>query len=57
MMKITPKSGIIAAVVGCVAGAILVIHTNIQCKKDKEEMDEIMDKFKEMNDHINGLID
>jgi uncharacterized protein YoxC len=53
---VTPKSGLIAAAIGCVAGAIIVIHTHNQCKKDKAEMDEIMKKFKEMNDHINGII-
>ena len=54
---VSPKSGIVAAVVGCVAAVILVAHTNKQCKKDKAEMDEIMNKFKEMNEHINGIID
>lgn len=56
MMKITPKSGLIAAVVGCVTAGAMVIYTNKQCKKEKEEMDEIMENVKDTMDYVDYLL-
>ena len=56
MLNISPKSGLIAAAVGCVLGGAIIIYTEIQCVKDKKEMDEIMEDFKEKQDHINEFL-
>ena len=56
MLNISPKSGLIAAAVGCVLGGAIIICTEIQCAKDKKEMDEIMEDFKEKQDHINDVL-
>lgn len=56
MLNISPKSGLIAAAVGCVLGGVIIIYTEIQCAKDKKEMDEIMEDFKEKQDHINEFL-
>ena len=56
MLNISPKSGLIAAAVGCVLGGVIIIYTEIQCAKDKKEMDEIMEDFKEKQDHIDDIL-
>ena len=56
MLNISPKSGLIAAAVGCVLGGAIIIYIEIQCVKDKKEMDEIMEDFKEKQDHINDVL-
>ena len=56
MLNISPISGLIAAVVGCVLGGAIIIYTEIQCAKDKKEIDEIMEDFKEKQDHINDIL-
>ena len=56
MLNISPKSGLLAAAVGCVLGGAIIIYTEIQCAKDKKEMDEIMEDFKEKQDHINDVL-
>lgn len=56
MLNISPKSGLLAAAVGCVLGGAIIIYTEIQCAKDKKEMDEMMEDFKEKQDHINDIL-
>lgn len=56
MLNISPISGLIAAVVGCVSGAVMIIYANKQCAKDKKEIDEIMKDFKEKQNHINEIL-
>ena len=56
MLNISPKSGLIAAVVGCVLGGAMIIYANKQYVKDKKEIDEIMEDFKEKQDHINEIL-
>ena len=56
MLNISPISGLIAAVVGCVLGGAMIIYTNKQCAKDKKEIDEIMKDFREKQDHINEIL-
>ena len=49
-------SGIAAAITGVIIGAALVIHTHIECKKEEQEMMEIMkdvyDKSKQVDDFL-----
>lgn len=49
-------SGIAAAITGIVLGATLIIRTNRQCKKEEQEMMEIMkdvaDKSREVDEFL-----
>ena len=49
-------SGIAAAITGVVLGAALVIYTNKQCKKEEQEIMEIMkdvaDKSREVDEFL-----
>ena len=53
-------SGIAAAITGIVIGATLVIRTNIQCKKEEQEMMEITkdiaDKSREVDEFLNKYL-
>jgi hypothetical protein len=50
-------NGIIAGLVGCIAGLGIVIHTEIQCKKDKKEIEDIMKQVDECNENLNNLLE
>ena len=49
-------SGIAAAITGCVIGATIIIKTKIECRKEEQEMMEIMkdvyDKSKQVDDFL-----
>ena len=53
-------SGIAAAITGVVLGAALIIRTNKQCKKEEQEMIEIMkdiaDKSREVDEFLNKYL-
>lgn len=53
-------SGIAAAITGIVLGAALVIRTNKQCRKEEQEMMEIMkdiaDKSREVDEFLNKYL-
>lgn len=53
-------SGIAAAITGVVLGAALIIRTNKQCKKEEQEMREIMkdiaDKSREVDEFLNKYL-
>ena len=53
-------SGIAAAITGVVLGAALIIHTKKQCKKEEQEMMEIMkdiaDKSREVDEFLNKYL-
>ena len=50
-------SGIAAAITGVVLGAGLVIHTHIQCKKEEQEMNEIMKDIADKSKEVDELLD
>jgi hypothetical protein len=50
-------SGIAAAITGVVIGAALVIHTHIQCKKEEQEMNEIMKDIADKSREVDELLD
>jgi hypothetical protein len=50
-------SGIAAAITGVVIGAALVIHTHIQCKKEEQEMNEIMKDITDKSREVDELLD
>lgn len=54
-------SGIAAAITGVVLGAALIIRTNKQCRKEEQEMMEIMkdiaDKSREVDEFLNKYLD
>lgn len=51
----------IAAITGCVIGAAIIIKTKIECKKEEQEMMEIMkdiyDKSKQVDDFLDKYLD
>lgn len=53
-------SGIAAAITGVVLGAALIIRTNKQCRKEEQEMMEIMkdiaDKSREVDEFLNKYL-
>ena len=53
-------SGIAAAITGCVIGATIIIKTKIECKKEEQEMMEIMkdiaDKSREVDEFLNKYL-
>ena len=53
-------SGIAAAITGIVLGAALIIRTNKQCRKEEQEMMEIMkdiaDKSREVDEFLNKYL-
>lgn len=50
-------SGIAAAITGVLIGAALVIHTHIQCKKEEQEMNEIMKDITDKSREVDELLD
>ena len=54
-------SGMAAAITGVVLGAALIIRTNKQCRKEEQEMMEIMkdiaDKSREVDEFLNKYLD
>lgn len=50
-------SGIAAAITGIVIGATLVIRTNIQCKKEEQEMKRIMEDIANKSREVDELLD
>lgn len=54
-------SGIAAAITGVVLGAALIIRTNKQCRKEEQEMMEIMkdiaDKSRAVDEFLNKYLD
>lgn len=54
-------SGIAAAITGVVLGAALIIRTNKQCRKEEQEMMEIMkdiaDKSRQVDEFLEKYLD
>ena len=50
-------SGIAAAITGIVLGAVLIIRTNKQCKKEEQEMMEIMKDIADKSREVDEFLD
>ena len=50
-------SGIAAAITGIVLGAALIIRTNKQCKKEEQEMMEIMKDIADKSREVDEFLD
>lgn len=50
-------NGIIAGLVGCIAGLGIVIHTEIQCKKDRKEIEDIMKQVERYDKELNDMLE
>lgn len=50
-------SGIAAAITGVVLGAALIIHTNKQCRKEEQKMNEIMKDIANKSREVDELLD
>lgn len=50
-------SGIAAAITGIVLGATLIIRTNRQCKKEEQEMMEIMKDIADKSREVDEFLD
>lgn len=50
-------SGIAAAITGIVLGAALVIRTNKQCRKEEQEMMEIMKDIADKSREVDEFLD
>lgn len=50
-------NGIIAGLVGCIAGLGIVIHTEIQCKKDRKEIEDIMKQVEQYDKELNDMLE
>lgn len=50
-------SGIAAAIIGVVLGAVLIIRTNKQCKKEEQEMMEIMKDIADKSREVDEFLD
>lgn len=50
-------SGIAAAITGVVLGAVLIIRTNKQCKKEEQEMMEIMKDIADKSREVDEFLD
>lgn len=50
-------SGIAAAITGVVLGAALIIRTNKQCKKEEQEMMEIMKDIADKSREVDEFLD
>ena len=49
--------GLAIGLIGCIAGLGIVIHTEIQCKKDRKEIEDIMKQVDECNEDLNNLLE
>ena len=53
-------SGIAVAITGCVIGVTIIIKNRIECKKEEQEMMEIMkdiaDKSREVDEFLNKYL-
>lgn len=50
-------NGIIVGLVGCIAGLGIVIRTEIQCKKDRKEIEDIMKQVEQYDKELNDMLE
>lgn len=50
-------NGLVVGLIGCITGLGIVIHTNIECKKDRKEIANIMKQVDECNENLNNLLE